>query len=272
MLEAAQEAVTGIGGGGFGGVLDLILVGGIVLGAVQGYMRGGVELIGSMLGVVIGGWAGATKAEKGAELVQQYVDIPEQTEVLMGFVVVFFAVQLMARGVTIALSHGAGLLGMGLPNRIAGSALGGFKAAITASIVLAIAGQLGLPQPQTRVESQWYQPVRQTLPVAWNATRDVFPGIGRLSSTPDRVFQAVREGIRKEANEGSSIGSGVEIASGENGPFQSSERSPGGISEAKELKGIIGGIQGLGKKIEDAVRKFVDEAGSDKLRPQRKAN
>lgn len=192
MWNSLTSLVTG-GIGMGGGLLDLILVGAVGLGAIRGYMRGGVTQIGSLLGSVIGIWMGARHASQGAAVIEHYASVPSGLETPIGFLVVFAVVQVAVRGTSMAVGHVIEMAGMTGANRAAGGAFGAFKAALIASILLTVGGEIGIPDRQTRAESKWYQPVQQTLPVTWGVASNVVPGMSPLSEVKQDLLGEIEQ-------------------------------------------------------------------------------
>lgn len=210
-----------------GGMLDLILLGVIGLGAIRGYMRGGVEQIGSLLGSVIGIWMGVRHASEGAAAFESFASVPSELEAPIGFLIVFGVVQVAVRGISMMTGHVIDLAGMASANRAAGGAFGAFKAALMASILLAVGGKIGIPDRQARIESKWFRPVQQTLPATWGVLRSVIPEVGRLSQVKQNVLQEIRVlgSLRRVDENGSMIpggNQGVAVAT-KGKPFSSAK-------------------------------------------------
>lgn len=196
-VQDLLQRITGTGMGlGVGpGILDLILAGFVAVGAVQGFLRGGVRQIGDLAGIVGGLWVGFHYADKGAALLERIGQIPDQMEMHLGFLAVFVAVQLGARLAALVASSAVGVIGLGGLNRAFGGALGGFKAALIASILLTVGGEVGVPDPQTKVQSRWYPPVKKVLPMTWRTAKGIIPS--SVISQAEDVSQLPKRLARK---------------------------------------------------------------------------
>lgn len=188
-------------------ILDILLVSALLVGVVRGIMEGGLREVAESAGVVLGIWGGIVKSEAGGHFLETYLGVPESIGGIAGFLAVFigirFAVKILASGA----SYGAGLIGFGSVDRLLGGAVGGLKAALTASLLLILLGQVGIPSPKMQSKSQWYEPVRQTLPKTWNVARTVFPRLAPLKNLPAQIGGAISDRVDMNA-----VSSGVEAS------------------------------------------------------------
>jgi membrane protein required for colicin V production len=188
------------------GLLDFGLALLIGLGVLQGLFRGGIRQIGSLLGLFVGARLGITHMDEAGRAVGRVVDLPAELVPYVGFLLVLLSVRLAADLLALLGARGLGWVGFGAADRIIGGALGGFRTALTASIFLTVFGFLGIPDQQTQARSQWYKPVKETLPVTWSVVRSVIPEIGRLSNLPDNLSTAMQSTFRETSGYGGASG------------------------------------------------------------------
>lgn len=292
MVEGAVQSVWsslsnivtgGIGMGG--GLLDVILLGVIGFGAIRGYMRGGVAQIGSLLGYAAGIWMGSRHASAGAAVIENYVRVPSGLEMAVGFLVVFAVVQLGVRGTSMAVGHVIEMAGLTSANRAAGGAFGAFKAALVASILLTVGGEVGIPDRQARAESKWYQPVQQTLPITWDILNSMIPEVGQLSEVKRNLLGEIerigslstiverRSQISKQGSEKA----GVSIAVGGKPLSNRSRREKTRARPNRKKKGQSvrvrragpWALSGIGRQLEQAIGQVDVEEWIDQMEAQR---
>jgi hypothetical protein len=203
----------------------------------------------------------------------------------VGFLVVFAVVQLGVRGTSMAVGHVIEMAGLTSANRAAGGAFGAFKAALVASILLTVGGEVGIPDRQARAESKWYRPVQQTLPITWDILNSVIPEVGQLSEVKRNLlgeiehigslstFVEPRSQISKQGSEKA----GVSIAVGGK-PF--SNKSPrektrarpnrkGGGQSVRVRRAGPGALSAIGQQLEETIGQMNVEQWIDKVKDQR---
>ena len=180
-------------------LLDILLASAVLIGVVRGVMEGGLQEVAESAGVVLGIWGGVVKSEAGSHFLETYLGVPESIGGIAGFVAVFIGIRFAVKVLASGASYGAGVVGFGGIDRLLGGAIGGLKAALTASLLLILLGQVGIPSSQMQSESRWYEPVRQTLPVTWSVAQTVFPGLASLENLPGQIGSAVSNRVDLDA-------------------------------------------------------------------------
>jgi membrane protein required for colicin V production len=194
-ISGLQGALNGLLGGGMGigpRLLDMILMVTIGIGIVRGAMVGGVKQAGEVAGIVLGLKFGLEYMDKMGRYIQGHFDIMQELSPYMGFLVVFLLVRVLVYAGSAVVAKGLDLTGAGILDKVVGGAIGAFKSALAASIVLIVVGYIGIPKPSTEARSKWYKPVKSTLPAAWNMARGVFPGIGPPKKAPQNIMKFMR--------------------------------------------------------------------------------
>lgn len=151
--------------------LDFVLL--IVLGiaAVKGFFRGFIIEICSLLGLVIGIWAGVHLNNRAAE----WIGLDPDQEVLT-FIVVFLAVLVLAHLIGKGLTKVIDIAQLGLPNKLAGVLFGMVRSAFVLSVLLNILfakeAASWTPNEETREGSTLYEPLREFAPMIIPALKE----------------------------------------------------------------------------------------------------
>ncbi len=143
----------------------LVLIG---LGMVRGFATGGVRQVASIVGFVLALVVGISAMEPVGKLVVTSLSLSPRVGPLVGFMLVFLAVQV---GVWLAIRATEALLGaikLSLLNRLLGALVGGFKAVLLLSLLFLVLRVFDLPGPAARRASPLYEPVAAVVPATWD--------------------------------------------------------------------------------------------------------
>lgn len=175
--------------------LDIVLL--ILLGgaAIRGFSHGFVIESCSLLGLVLGIWAGVHLNNRAA----QWIGLDPEQEVL-SFIVVFVAVLVIAYLIGRGLTKLIDVAQLTLPNKVAGIIFGVLRSAFVLSILLNVLGALEqkswTPSRATFEASRLYAPIRAFAPMivpALEETKWVKRTIEQLERGVDRtVGQAIK--------------------------------------------------------------------------------
>lgn len=155
----------------------LVVAGGLALGVRSGL----IKQIASIIGLVLAFILGVQLMRPVGAAVSQSLGVSESIAPLIGFGLVFLAIQI---GVMLGVRAIEGLVGalkLTFVNRLLGGVFGAFKVTLVLSIVLLALIPLGVPGDDTRTTSELYEPVMKTLPGAWNFMSERFPEVQSLS-------------------------------------------------------------------------------------------
>ncbi|MBP8822147.1 MAG: CvpA family protein [Flavobacteriales bacterium] len=111
--------------------LDWLLVAVLVAAAVQGFFRGFVVEVASLLALVLGIWV----AVRYNASVAEWIGLDPRKEVI-SFLVTFIGVLLVVHLLAKALTKALDLAMLALPNKVAGLLFGALRAAFMLSVVL----------------------------------------------------------------------------------------------------------------------------------------
>ncbi|MBL0129386.1 MAG: CvpA family protein [Flavobacteriales bacterium] len=163
--------------------LDITLL--IVLGfaALKGFQRGFIIEIASVIGLVLGIWAGVHVSEEVTEWLGLEIK-QEATAFLITFILVLVLVVLLGRVLTKLID----IAQLSLPNKLAGIVLGVVRSAFTLSIALnLIMGYSDgtTPAQDVREASHLFTPIRAFAPT-------IIPAVGETKWVK-RTIDALRE-------------------------------------------------------------------------------
>lgn len=144
--------------------LDILLLVLLGIAAVKGFFHGFIVEACSLLGLVLGIWAGVHLNAQAAE----WIGLDPDQEVL-SFVVVFVAVlvgmHLIGKGLTKVID----IAQLSLPNKLAGVLFGAVRSAFVLSVLLNILfakeAAAWTPKKETREGSALYEPLRAFAPM-----------------------------------------------------------------------------------------------------------
>lgn len=124
--------------------LDIALLVILAMAAVKGFQRGLLVEIASLVGLVLGIWAGL----KFNRVVAGWLGFEEHQEAL-GFIVILVGVLALLHLAARLATKGMDLTGMGLPNKAAGALAGALRALFMLSAMLNVLAAVGgrLPEP-----------------------------------------------------------------------------------------------------------------------------
>ena len=151
--------------------LDLVLLAILAVAAVKGFMRGFIIEVCSLLGFVLGIWAGVHLNGR----VALWLGLDGDQEVLT-FIVVFIVVLLLAHLIGKGLTRVIDIAQLALPNKLAGIAFGVLRSAFVLSVLLNILlakeASSWPPDRKARESSVVYGPLRAFAPMVVPALAD----------------------------------------------------------------------------------------------------
>lgn len=170
------------------GVLDTGIVVLLLVGGVQGYLRGGVRQVTGLAGWLLGVTAGLKYMDGMGKGVQSFVTFPDEMVGVVGFAAAFLVVRIVMYSAGTAVLTAMGWMGLRIVDRLTGGALGGLKSALTLSLFLTIGGYVGLPDGATQTESRFYDEVKSVMPWAYGMARGILPDIDPLRAVPHQII------------------------------------------------------------------------------------
>ena len=163
------------------GILDLLILAGLAVGAVRGFGTGALRQVAGLVGVLLAFLVALQLMEPAGEMVVSSLGVSERVGPLLGFLVVFLLVQALAYAVVRAARGLLKTLGLSFVDRIAGGALGALKAALLLSVLFLVLGTFEIPEQTVRRQSDLYGPVASVLPAAWSLVSDNWQEVESLA-------------------------------------------------------------------------------------------
>jgi membrane protein required for colicin V production len=167
--------------------LDLLLLAVLGVGMVRGWFTGAVRQIVGVLGWIVGFVLAASLMGPVGSTVVEALGFSERTSPVIGFVVVFVASLAGVMFLGHALRKTLEAVKLGGVDRLGGSLLGAFKAALGLSVFLNVTAFSPLPggepwliSAETRQTSLIHDAIRGVAPATWSVVRRVVPGVQQL--------------------------------------------------------------------------------------------
>lgn len=176
--------------------LDWFIVIVLGVGLIRGLTVGAIRQVVSLAGLLLAFLLGIQLMEPVGALTAQSLDLSASAAPIVGFVVVFGAVQLIAIALIRMFEAAIDTLNLSLANRAAGGAIGAFKAALLLSVLFLVSTRAGIPDEEMQVASTLYAPVAAVLPSTYDYTAGLLPQVRDVS---DRFGDRVRPVLEDEA-------------------------------------------------------------------------
>lgn len=176
--------------------LDWLILAVLVGGLIRGYFVGAVRQIASLIGLLVAFLFAVEFMWGIGDMVVSTLGISESAAPIAGFIVVFLGVYFVFLIFSHFIERALATLSLSVVNRAAGSAVGGFKAALLLSLLFLGLARLDIPEQSTRQASALYGPIAELLPRTIEATENWFPAARRAA---DELGQHVRSDLSAPA-------------------------------------------------------------------------
>lgn len=173
--------------------LDWFIVVVLVGGLIRGYIVGAVRQVASLIGLVVAFLFSVEFMGLVGGMVVSSLGLSESLAPLAGFTVLFLGVYLIFLAISRLLEQVLESLSLSTMNRVAGGAVGGFKAALLLSLLFLVLTGMELPDKQTRKASSFYRPIAQLLPRTIDVAGDWFPAAREAA---DKLGREVRSDLQ----------------------------------------------------------------------------
>lgn len=178
-------------------VIDLIIVLVVAGGIVRGFTVGAVRQVTSLVGVVAAFAMAVQLMQRVGDLIVQSLGIAEAAAPVLGFIVVFLAVQAVFYFIGRLVEYLLDALFLSTVNRLLGSAVGALKAALLLSVAFLVLTEINYPSTSLKQGSLLYEPVAQVLPKTWAVASEHVPDLKALSEQFGRQIEAELPAARK---------------------------------------------------------------------------
>ena len=141
------------------GIIDLVILALLTLGAIKGWISGFfkqlVSLLGFVVGLIVAVWM---YAPLGAFIVTK-IDTTQNYANIIAFLIIWMIVPLLMGIVASLLTKTASVLKLGILNRVAGMLFGVFKLALIISCILNLLNVTQVLSPEQKRDSKLYNPI-----------------------------------------------------------------------------------------------------------------
>lgn len=161
--------------------LDIIILLVLALGLLAGLRSGFIKQVLGIAGLIVAIILAIQFMDPVGSGVGAMLGVQSATTPLIGFGVIFLAVQVVVQLLARVLRKAARAMFLGPVDRILGGVIGGLKACLVLSMIFVALASVGLPAESWRSDSQFYDGISGVLPSAWEYVADVFPQVAQLS-------------------------------------------------------------------------------------------
>lgn len=161
--------------------LDILILIALTGGLVVGLRAGLIKQVLSFVGLIVAFVLSLQLMKPVGEMAAGSLGISDDIAPLVGFVLVFLAVQVAVFALIRALQAIVGALKLSSVNRLLGGAVGAFKASLALSVLFLVLGNLDVPSEETRESSAFYEPVAMMVPDTWDYLAEAVPQLKQVS-------------------------------------------------------------------------------------------
>ena len=170
-------------------ILDILIAAGLLIGLARGLSTGAVRQVLGLAGTALAIVLALELMHPVGNAIGGILGAGEAVVPILGFIVVFAAVQLALYALAKVIETSLKLLRLSMANRVAGAVFGLCKAALLLSVLFLVLNFFNIPNPENRGASTLYRPVAAVFPATWGFVAQRFPAIRNLS---DRFGEEVR--------------------------------------------------------------------------------
>lgn len=154
--------------------LDIILIIPIVWFAYQGFKKGVIIELASLLALILGIYAALYSSSYAADFLINNMDLGSKYVPVTSFILTFIVVVVIVYFVGKFLEKLVNMVALGFLNKLFGSFFGILKAAVVLSVALLIINQFndGLISRQKKKNSFLYGPISSIAPFLWDKLED----------------------------------------------------------------------------------------------------
>ena len=154
--------------------LDIIFIIPIVWFAYQGFKRGLIIELASLLALILGIYTALYFSGYAADFLINNMDMSSKYVPVASFILTFIVVVVVVYFIGKILEKLINMVALGFLNKLAGSFFGILKAVIVLSIALLIINQFNddLISHQKKKNSFLYGPISRIAPILWNSLED----------------------------------------------------------------------------------------------------
>ncbi len=170
--------------------LDLIILIAMTGGLIVGLRAGLIKQVLSFAGLIVAFVLSLQLMKPVGDMAAGSLGISDDIAPLVGFVLVFLAVQVAVFALIRSLQALVGALKLSGVNRLLGGAVGAFKASLALSVLFLVLGYLQVPSEETQEESAFYEPVATMVPATWDYLASAVPQLEQVSEQFGKEVEA----------------------------------------------------------------------------------
>ena len=156
-------------------IIDIILIIPIIWFAYQGFKRGLIIELASLLALILGIYAALYFSDYAADFLSSNLDMGPKYLPIISFIITFIVVVVLVYFIGKILEKLVNIVALGFLNKLAGGVFGILKAAIFISIIFLIINHFNyqLISQGKKDGSLLYGPVAGIAPLLWNSLEDM---------------------------------------------------------------------------------------------------
>ena len=172
-------------------IIDIILIIPIIWFAYQGFKRGLIIELASLLALILGIYAALYFSNYAADFLANNLDLGPKYIPIISFIITFIVVVIIVYFIGKILEKLVNMVALGFLNKLAGGIFGILKAAIFISIIFLIINHFNdkLISQEKKDGSLLYGPVAGIAPLLWNSLEDM--------NFDDSKIQEFKEDVEK---------------------------------------------------------------------------
>lgn len=170
--------------------LDIVILIVLAFGLIRGLKTGFVRQLTTLAGIVVAFVAAAAFMDRVGVMFEVYTGMSPGLAPLAGFVSVFLVCRLVIRLFGFALDDALTKVHLGGLNRLAGGVTGALKAVVVMSLAFLFFNFLELPSAPLRAASEFYEPVSEFVPEAWQILSDKSPAFEEMRRELERRIRS----------------------------------------------------------------------------------
>ncbi len=173
--------------------LDILILVALGAGVVHGFTTGLIRQVSSVVGLILSFVMAARFMVSVADAASRLLGISEDLAPLVGFILVFILIQIIAFALAKMVESVIGALKLTTVNRALGGAFGAVKAALVLSVLFLVLDYVNLPGDAIESKSSFYSPVAGLFPKAWDFASEKWPQVESMSQ---KFGKEIESGIR----------------------------------------------------------------------------
>lgn len=171
--------------------LDVLIVLIVAFGILRGVTTGAIRQVISLVGTIVAIVLGLELMNVVGGLVGAAIGLSEALEPVLGFFLVFLAIQIGLLFGAKILEAAVKMLKLNPLNRVAGAVLGALKTLLILSVVFLVMGFFDVPEEENRRASVLYEPVASVFPATWDYVARYLPYMRDLSEQFGQEIESV---------------------------------------------------------------------------------